>query len=634
MSRLLIVLSVVGASSTALAQEYAGGLNAHGFVLTAQDGDIRDHYTAQRPGAMHAGEWFLGGVAEYANKPLVLVESLDGEISEVDAALNHVGALNLTGGYTVHDRVRLTVSAPVYLTSTSFSESQGAAFGDVRVDAMIVAVAPGDNDADFGVGVVPWVDLPTGATGKFLGRGNIAGGAAIAGTYELDRATFTANLGVQLDPQAEDLENLTGSDSLVASLGGNYLIDEVSSLGLEANLSAPFEKNDRAGTGTPAELTASYRRRLESGGYFSGGLAAPLSKGAGAAAFRLFIGGGFGKLGPRGPKDLDLDGITDDIDACIDQPETVNGYIDEDGCPDELSTLNVTVTYDGEPVEGASLHVLGPDVDEKAETAADTWSRQVIPDTSWSLEATKGECLAGEAKTLVGAGTQDATVDLQLVPSATLKIFVHDQAGKPIPDAVLMWESDQPDCLPLVTPPLGNDGRGLAEVGAGKHRLAVSAPGYRIVEVPVVVQAGDDMPVDVTLQATKLKVTASKIVILEKVQFETAKAVIRPVSFELLNEVADVVRRNPKAGRVEVQGHTDSRGSDSYNLDLSQRRAEAVRKYLIDRGVDKSRLIAVGYGEGTPIETNNTSRGRASNRRVEFLLIDQKSQEIEEPADP
>jgi outer membrane protein OmpA-like peptidoglycan-associated protein len=630
----ILIVAALCWSPNALAQDYDGGLNAHGFVLTSQDGDIRDHYTVQRPGAMNTGEWFLGGIAEYANKPLVLMESVDGEVSELDAALTHVGALNLTAGYTPYERFRLGVSAPIYLTSTSFSESQGASIGDVRIDAMIVAAAPGENDSDFGVGVVPWVDLPTGDTTKYLGRGGVGGGAAVVGTYEMDQVTLTGNLGVQLDPKTENLENLTGSDSLLASLGANYLIDEVSSVGIEGHLAAPFDKNARAGTGTPAELIGSYRRVTDSGGFFSGGVALPVSRGAGAAAFRLFIGGGFGKIGPAGPKDLDLDGITDDLDACIDQPETVNNYIDEDGCPDELSTLNVTVTYDGAPVEGAELHVLGPDVDDKSLTAATPWSRQVIPDTSWSLEARKGECLAGDAKTLVGTGTQEAKVELQLVPSATLKIFVHDQSGKPIPNAELAWESDQPDCLPLVTPPLGSDGRGLAEVGAGKHRLAVSAPGYRIVEVPVVVQAGDDMPVDVTLQATKLKVTASKIVILEKVQFETAKAVILPQSYELLNEVADVVRRNPKAGRVEVQGHTDSRGSDTYNLDLSQRRSEAVRKYLIAQGVDKDRLIAVGYGESSPIDSNDTSKGRAQNRRVEFLLIDQKSQSIEEPVEP
>ena len=91
------------------------------------------------------------------------------------------------------------------------------------------------------------------------------------------------------------------------------------------------------------------------------------------------------------------------------------------------------------------------------------------------------------------------------------------------------------------------------------------------------------------------------IVILDKVRFESARAVIKPESYELLDEVADVIRRNPQAGRVEVQGHTDSQGSDTYNLDLSQRRAEAIVEYLVGQGVaatvDMRTVRPLDYGE-------------------------------------
>ncbi|MFT6375590.1 MAG: OOP family OmpA-OmpF porin, partial [bacterium] len=113
-----------------------------------------------------------------------------------------------------------------------------------------------------------------------------------------------------------------------------------------------------------------------------------------------------------------------------------------------------------------------------------------------------------------------------------------------------------------------------------------------------------------------------RIVILEKVLFETAKAVIRPESFELLDQVSQIIVDNPQVGRVEVGGHTDSRGSDRYNLELSQRRSDAVRAFLIRRGVTEDRLIAVGIGEERPIDDNETDEGREANRRVEFNLID------------
>jgi outer membrane protein OmpA-like peptidoglycan-associated protein len=77
--------------------------------------------------------------------------------------------------------------------------------------------------------------------------------------------------------------------------------------------------------------------------------------------------------------------------------------------------------------------------------------------------------------------------------------------------------------------------------------------------------------------------------------------------------------------KVEIQGHTDSKGSDSYNLALSDRRAAAVVAYLVTNlGVDPSRLTSRGYGEGMPIATNDTDAGRALNRRVEFAIIGEK----------
>jgi len=72
--------------------------------------------------------------------------------------------------------------------------------------------------------------------------------------------------------------------------------------------------------------------------------------------------------------------------------------------------------------------------------------------------------------------------------------------------------------------------------------------------------------------------------------------------------------------KLTIDGHTDSQGDDGKNLTLSQKRAEAVKKYLTDRGVEASRLTAQGFGETKPKDTNDTSAGRANNRRVEFTV--------------
>ncbi len=107
-------------------------------------------------------------------------------------------------------------------------------------------------------------------------------------------------------------------------------------------------------------------------------------------------------------------------------------------------------------------------------------------------------------------------------------------------------------------------------------------------------------------------ITQTQIKILDKVFFRTDRARIRRRSNKLLNNVADVLNAHPEIAKVRVEGHTDDRGEAAHNLDLSQRRAEAVVDYLVGRGVDRSRLEARGFGEEKPIDDNDSRTGRAA----------------------
>jgi len=117
-------------------------------------------------------------------------------------------------------------------------------------------------------------------------------------------------------------------------------------------------------------------------------------------------------------------------------------------------------------------------------------------------------------------------------------------------------------------------------------------------------------------------VTDQKIELKQTVYFATAKTQILPRSFALLNEVALVLKDRPKI-EVRIEGHTDSRGNDAYNMRLSNGRAASVRTYLIQRGIESSRMVSVGYGEDKPIASNRTRVGRAQNRRVDFFITKQ-----------
>jgi outer membrane protein OmpA-like peptidoglycan-associated protein len=113
-------------------------------------------------------------------------------------------------------------------------------------------------------------------------------------------------------------------------------------------------------------------------------------------------------------------------------------------------------------------------------------------------------------------------------------------------------------------------------------------------------------------------VTEKEIKITQQIHFEFDKDKIRPDSFAILDAVAEVLLQNPKI-KIEIQGHTDNKGSAAYNKSLSDRRAASVRKYLQNRGVDAGRLTSKGYGMERPIVPNTTDQNRALNRRVQFV---------------
>lgn len=108
---------------------------------------------------------------------------------------------------------------------------------------------------------------------------------------------------------------------------------------------------------------------------------------------------------------------------------------------------------------------------------------------------------------------------------------------------------------------------------------------------------------------------------LSNVLFKTDSATLVPGATGNLDRLADVLKQHPDLS-VEIDGYTDSTGNPDYNMDLSQRRADAVRSALVSRGIDPSRILARGYGENAPVATNDTPQGRQLNRRVEVVLTE------------
>jgi len=107
------------------------------------------------------------------------------------------------------------------------------------------------------------------------------------------------------------------------------------------------------------------------------------------------------------------------------------------------------------------------------------------------------------------------------------------------------------------------------------------------------------------------------------VLFETSKATLKPGAASQMDRIAQFMQQNPET-KVIVEGHTDSTGSEEYNKQLSQRRAQAVSDALVERGIDPSRVQAMGRGEAYPVASNDTSAGHQQNRRVDIVFSDEQ----------
>ncbi len=626
-----LAVAALCATSVARAQDVlTDGFDAHGFHLAAFDGDVRDPYSVFRPGRMHQWEFYAADMAEYAMAPLSYVSGPVGN-TEMNPVLNHLVVQNFALGLAVHDRFRLDVGMPLYVYAVGpDGEATGTKIGDLRVAGMIGLVRPSYEGAGgLGLGLVPWVDIPTGDDQIYLGNAAMAGGGALATTYEFEKLTLSAHLGYHYKPDIKAY-NIEGADSLLAAVGIGWLFDHYAGLNFEALVTPPLSANTEKGTDFPVETILSFRKRFEKGGMVTVGVGTALTDGAGAAPFRAFLGGGFGHIETPVPPDLDGDGIPNAEDDCPEDAETVNGWADDDGCPDVLGTIAVWGQYGEQPRELTKVTIIGPEGSRLLDPEHAELDN-VMPGIIYTATAEAG-CLEGSVETEAIGGKRDLVIPLERQLEGTLAFEVTTLEEKePIPGATVKIRSDQDECAPIEgTLQLGDDGTGSIGLGAGDHVVIIDVPKYALYRQKVNIKPGEDEQVTVSLKKTRTRVTAQRIEIFEKVHFETGKAIIRPESYALLDEMAEAIQTHKQIRLVEVAGHTDDQGTVQSNQILSQDRSQAVLDYLMGKGVPTSKLQAKGYGETRTIDTNETVEGRAKNRRVEFNILEQDTVILED----
>lgn len=334
----------------------------------------------------------------------------------------------------------------------------------------------------------------------------------------------------------------------------------------------------------------------------------------------LTIGGGVGFIPDKGANpdvrgfigivfepnigDRDGDGLKDDVDQCPDDPEDFDDFEDEDGCPEPDNDRDGILDVDDEcPLEPEDKDGFE---DEDGCPEGNEFDR----DGDGILD--KDDECPDDPEDIDGFEDKDGCPDLDNDKDGILDVddlcpddpedidSFEDADGCPDPDNDSDRILDEDDACPL------KDGEKREE----------QAENYNGTE-------DEDGCPDVGL----VVVTDEGILILKKIYFETASAKIKSQSFTILDAIVATLEGNPDITLVEIQGHTDERGADAYNLDLSDRRAASVRTYIIDHGIDSSRMQSQGYGETVPIDSRSNKAAWTKNRRVQFLILKRLGQD-------
>jgi len=272
-----------------------------------------------------------------------------------------------------------------------------------------------------------------------------------------------------------------------------------------------------------------------------------------------------------GCPDRDGDGIIDKEDACPD----VKGIAKFQGCPDTDNDGIQDKEDDCPQVAGLPQFKGCPDTDGDS-----------IPDPQDSCVTTPG------LPQFHGCPDTDGDSIPDIKDACPTEKGLRQYNGCPDTDGDGLI--DKEDSCPQVAGPASNHG------------------------CPVVEKVEKHEPVKVELTKEEAEVINK---VFRNLEFETGKSVIRESSFGSLDELSVLLQKKPKF-KLLIDGHTDNVGKAAYNMKLSQNRAGAVKKYLVDKGIDGTRITAKGYGMTKPIASNKTAEGRQKNRRVEFTIVE------------
>jgi OOP family OmpA-OmpF porin len=532
-------------------------------------------------------------LADYAHNPLVL-RTVPGN-SNVGNIVSGQLFLHLDGGLSLWNRVYINLDVPVALyqggnTQTvegvSFAAPGGAEFGDLRIGARVRLFGEYYDPFQIGINGYVWAPTAKGSSALYVGDGKARGLPQVVIGGHTDRIVWTAAGGPEIRA-AEQVGGTKLGNLFEWGAGIGFLLGDERHLQLGVETYGSITLGNIEKHTTNSEVLADLRYRVINDLEIAIGAGPGLTSGIGTPDFRGVLSIAYT---PEPPKDRDGDGIWDKDDACpdvrgvhTDDPQT-NGCPpppdrDGDGIPDDVDACpDVKGIHTNDPkTNGCPSDRDGDGI----------WDQDdACPDVK-------------------GIHTDDPKTNGCPPPPA-------DRDGDGIPDI----EDACPDIKGIRTSDPKTNGC--------PPRVDTDGDGIFDDEDACPLEKGPRDPDPTRNGCPRVHVTETEVFILEQVQFDTGKSTIKRVSDPLLDEVANVLKQHPELLKLEVQGHTDDRGTPGLNRTLSDARAKAVMKALVKRGIVAGRLTARGYGQDKPIAPNTTDEGRTKNRRVQFTILEKK----------
>lgn len=530
---------------------------------------------------------------DYSNDPLVYEQALGDEESESARVVEH--QLSATVGLSIglYDRFVVFAGLPIHLLMNGDDDvpfgvqtADGGGLGDVYLGAR--ARLLGEHDDLFGLAAQLSLTLPSGG-GTYRGDDFLSFHPELLAEMRPGLLRITANVGARVRKNQTYVGGVEIGDELTFGLGitaplyGDFRDPSRTRVDLHAQIWGASSFNRFFGREeTPLEALAGVKAHLTNGLVVGAAGGAGITRGFGSPDGRMVLTVGWAQPrevaeeAPAEPVDTDGDGLVDEDDACPNEPEDMDGFEDENGCPD--------ADNDGDGVL---------DADDRCPLESGPSENGGCPDTD-----TDGDGIVDRLDACVDrAEDVDQFEDTDGCPD-------ENNDGDDLVDSADACPNEAGPAANRGCPDTDRDGDGVVD---------------RLDNCPDEAGTAENQG---CVARQQVQITEGRLVILDKVYFATNRDTIQSRSFRLLDNVARVLNAHPEIQRVRVEGHTDDRGDDAKNLELSQRRAEAVVEYLVTRGsVARERLDARGFGETAPLESNDTPTGRANNRRVEFNLV-------------